>query len=245
MPASVTTRTSWPPCRALDQLRHPGLLVALEERQHPAGRRLTPRSAASRCSRRVSSAAITRRGGQRPGQPGRGVAGPAQRRAGQHHPAGRRRCCAGAGPAGGAVIGGASISTDPTITEVTAATLQADAHPPGAGPAGPDGAARAAPVASGLGRAAAGCGPCWSPRSRPAPGSGRWAFPRARASTRSTTPPRPQELLRYGYEDNRGYMFIVHPPLGKWLIAATSVAVRRRRGGLAGRPGDRRDASAC
>jgi dolichyl-phosphate-mannose--protein O-mannosyl transferase len=30
-----------------------------------------------------------------------------------------------------------------------------------------------------------------------------------------------QELLRYGYEDNRGYMFIVHPPLGKWLIAAS------------------------
>jgi dolichyl-phosphate-mannose--protein O-mannosyl transferase len=28
-----------------------------------------------------------------------------------------------------------------------------------------------------------------------------------------------QEILRYGYEDNRGYMFIVHPPLGKWLIA--------------------------
>jgi dolichyl-phosphate-mannose-protein mannosyltransferase len=31
-----------------------------------------------------------------------------------------------------------------------------------------------------------------------------------------------QELLRYGYEDNRGYMFIVHPPLGKWLIGVTS-----------------------
>ncbi len=31
-----------------------------------------------------------------------------------------------------------------------------------------------------------------------------------------------QELLRYGYEDNRDYMFIVHPPLGKWLIALTS-----------------------
>jgi dolichyl-phosphate-mannose-protein mannosyltransferase len=28
-----------------------------------------------------------------------------------------------------------------------------------------------------------------------------------------------QELLRYGYEDNRGYKFIVHPALGKWLIA--------------------------
>ena len=31
-----------------------------------------------------------------------------------------------------------------------------------------------------------------------------------------------QEMLRYGYEDNRGYMFIVHPPLGKWLIGFTS-----------------------
>jgi dolichyl-phosphate-mannose--protein O-mannosyl transferase len=32
-----------------------------------------------------------------------------------------------------------------------------------------------------------------------------------------------QELLRFGYEDNRGYMFIVHPPLGKWLIGTTSL----------------------
>ena len=31
-----------------------------------------------------------------------------------------------------------------------------------------------------------------------------------------------QEMLRYGYEDNPGYMFIVHPPLGKWLIALGS-----------------------
>ena len=28
------------------------------------------------------------------------------------------------------------------------------------------------------------------------------------------------ELVRQGYENNPGYMFIVHPPLGKWLIAA-------------------------
>ena len=28
-----------------------------------------------------------------------------------------------------------------------------------------------------------------------------------------------QEMLRFGYEDNRGYQFIVHPPLGKLLIA--------------------------
>src|SRR5690242_15421980 len=31
-----------------------------------------------------------------------------------------------------------------------------------------------------------------------------------------------QEMLRYGFEDNRGYLFIVHPPLGKWLIGASS-----------------------
>src|SRR4051794_29339651 len=30
-----------------------------------------------------------------------------------------------------------------------------------------------------------------------------------------------QEMLRYGYEDNRGYMFVVHPPLGKWIIAGS------------------------
>jgi dolichyl-phosphate-mannose-protein mannosyltransferase len=28
------------------------------------------------------------------------------------------------------------------------------------------------------------------------------------------------EVLRQGYENNPGYMFIVHPPLGKWLVAA-------------------------
>jgi dolichyl-phosphate-mannose-protein mannosyltransferase len=31
-----------------------------------------------------------------------------------------------------------------------------------------------------------------------------------------------QEISRFGYEDNRGYMFIVHPPLGKWAIGFTS-----------------------
>ncbi len=29
-------------------------------------------------------------------------------------------------------------------------------------------------------------------------------------------------MLRWGYEDNRGYLFIVHPPLGKLLIAVSS-----------------------
>jgi dolichyl-phosphate-mannose--protein O-mannosyl transferase len=31
-----------------------------------------------------------------------------------------------------------------------------------------------------------------------------------------------QEILRFGYEDNRDYGFIVHPPLGKWLIGFSS-----------------------
>jgi dolichyl-phosphate-mannose--protein O-mannosyl transferase len=32
-------------------------------------------------------------------------------------------------------------------------------------------------------------------------------------------PPEAHELLRWGTEYNRGYTFIVHPPLGKWFIA--------------------------
>lgn len=32
-------------------------------------------------------------------------------------------------------------------------------------------------------------------------------------------PPEGAEILRLGYEYNRGYTFIVHPPLGKWCIA--------------------------
>lgn len=32
-------------------------------------------------------------------------------------------------------------------------------------------------------------------------------------------PPEARELLRWGFEYNRGYTFIVHPPLGKWFIA--------------------------
>ncbi|KQS68447.1 dolichyl-phosphate-mannose--protein mannosyltransferase [Modestobacter sp. Leaf380] len=33
-------------------------------------------------------------------------------------------------------------------------------------------------------------------------------------------PPEANEMLEWGYEYNRGYTFIVHPPLGKWLIAS-------------------------
>jgi dolichyl-phosphate-mannose--protein O-mannosyl transferase len=46
--------------------------------------------------------------------------------------------------------------------------------------------------------------------------------PNAKIFDEAYYPVEAQELLRYGYEDNRGYMFIVHPPLGKWLIAWSS-----------------------
>ncbi|SOD74783.1 protein-O-mannosyltransferase-like protein [Jatrophihabitans sp. GAS493] len=36
-----------------------------------------------------------------------------------------------------------------------------------------------------------------------------------------------RELIRFGYEDNRGYMFVVHPPLGKWLIGLSTAFAER------------------
>jgi dolichyl-phosphate-mannose-protein mannosyltransferase len=44
-------------------------------------------------------------------------------------------------------------------------------------------------------------------------------YPKARLFDEAYYPPEAQELLRWGTEYNRGYTFIVHPPLGKWLIA--------------------------
>lgn len=51
-----------------------------------------------------------------------------------------------------------------------------------------------------------------------------WAlgFPNSKIFDEAYYPVEAQEILRYGYEDNRGYMFIVHPPLGKWLIGWTT-----------------------
>ena len=79
----------------------------------PARTGARPRSAHSRCSRRVSSAAITGGRLERRPQPGRGVGRVAQRGRGQHHPSSRllRRSC-----------------LNPTITRVTA-TLEAPARP--------------------------------------------------------------------------------------------------------------------
>ncbi|WP_029430877.1 dolichyl-phosphate-mannose--protein mannosyltransferase [Blastococcus sp. URHD0036] len=45
------------------------------------------------------------------------------------------------------------------------------------------------------------------------------SYPRDLLFDEAYYPPEAQELLTWGHEYNRGYTFIVHPPLGKWLIA--------------------------
>ena len=94
--------------------------------------------------------------------------------------------------------------------------------------------AGAAAVASGLGAAAAGLGPLLV--TALAAGTRFWAlgFPPGKSFDEVYYATEAQEMLRYGYEDNRDYMFIVHPPLGKWLIALSarrSGATTRSAGG--------------
>jgi dolichyl-phosphate-mannose--protein O-mannosyl transferase len=45
-------------------------------------------------------------------------------------------------------------------------------------------------------------------------------YPRKPLFDEAYYPPEARELLIWGHEYNRGYSFIVHPPLGKWLIAS-------------------------
>ena len=46
------------------------------------------------------------------------------------------------------------------------------------------------------------------------------SYPRDLLFDEAYYPPEAAELLTWGFEYNRGYSFIVHPPLGKWFIAA-------------------------
>ena len=57
-----------------------------------------------------------------------------------------------------------------------------------------------------------------------AAGTRFWAlgFPEGKSFDELYYATQAQEMLRFGYEDNPDYMYIVHPPLGKWLIAITS-----------------------
>ncbi|MGZ4508399.1 MAG: dolichyl-phosphate-mannose--protein mannosyltransferase [Blastococcus sp.] len=45
------------------------------------------------------------------------------------------------------------------------------------------------------------------------------SYPHALLFDEAYYPPEAHELLTWGHEYNRGYTFIVHPPLGKWMIA--------------------------
>jgi dolichyl-phosphate-mannose--protein O-mannosyl transferase len=45
------------------------------------------------------------------------------------------------------------------------------------------------------------------------------SYPRDLLFDEAYYPPEAREMLTWGHEFNRGYTFIVHPPLGKWLIA--------------------------
>jgi dolichyl-phosphate-mannose-protein mannosyltransferase len=44
-------------------------------------------------------------------------------------------------------------------------------------------------------------------------------YPRNLLFDEAYYPPQARQLLTWGFEYNRGYSFIVHPPLGKWFIA--------------------------
>ena len=224
MPASVTTRTSSPVAQGLEQLRHPARLVGVEERDDPAGRR---------------HAQV----GAEPAQPA-GVLGRDHRR-GRRAPraAGPTRRPGGpaASPPAAPVRLAAStpepLAAAPYYRRVTA-TLEAPADTPvagrplagraaGARPPRPRraralarpapaarlaGAARASPLLAGFTR-------FWALGFPPGKNASQERDELRRGLLRA---PRRRRSLRYGYEDNRGYMFIVHPPLGKWLIAASS-----------------------
>lgn len=55
-----------------------------------------------------------------------------------------------------------------------------------------------------------------------AAGTRLWSvgFPHEKIFDEAYYPANAVELLRQGYEDNPGHLFVVHPPLGKWFIAA-------------------------
>ncbi|RBY94231.1 phospholipid carrier-dependent glycosyltransferase [Blastococcus sp. TBT05-19] len=45
------------------------------------------------------------------------------------------------------------------------------------------------------------------------------SYPKGLLFDEAYYPPQAEQLLTWGHEYNRGYSFIVHPPLGKWFIA--------------------------
>ena len=215
MPASVSSSTVAPSASAASS---PGSRACSTDSWKVTTRpvNVTPRSEASRCSRRVSSTASTS--------------------AVRHHLAQPRADVAGL-PEGRAPS---------TSRPVTAASLSRRGRGP---PTYPGGMAVLAPERAerspGNRRRPAATRRWPLPRPRrdrtpPLPDDGRLAwgstaalgvlslvsrlwgisYPRDLLFDEAYYPPEAHELLTWGFEYNRGYSFIVHPPLGKWLIAA-------------------------
>src|SRR6185437_4993006 len=211
MPASVTTSTSWPERNnSISWGTRPCSLPSKNDSTRPDVR--TPRSLASRCSLRVSSAAIT-------GAAASAAASPVEASLGR--PSGLPARISRPGPGPAARSAPVVIAADPTISAVTTATLlparseSSPAHevrpvPPALRPWQPGSALQAW---------------LWTALvTALAAGTRFWAlgFPHSKSFDEVYYATEAQEMLRYGYEDNRDYMFIVHPPLGKWLIALSS-----------------------
>src|SRR5688500_1805961 len=215
MPASVSSSTVAPSASAA---RSPGSrafsTVSWKVTTRPVN--VTPRSEARRCSRRVSSTASTSavaitsrsRGPTSPGCP-RG-APPSTNRPVTHG------ACHGGGGASSTYPDGMAVLAPERAEEEP---LPIPAPPPS--------------------------GQRWLPRPRrdgvpPLPDDRRlsWvltavlgvaalavrlkgvSYPRNLLFDEAYYPPEARELLTWGFEYNRGYSFIVHPPLGKWFIAA-------------------------
>ena len=219
MPASVSSSTVAPSASAASR---PGSRACSTDSWKVTTRpvNVTPRSEASRCSRRVSSTARTS-----------AVAITSRSR----------------GPTSPGCPRGAPPSTSRPLTHGEPVTAAADAarstypggmavlapeRADGAGPERPAGAPRR--PAAGRSPARGATAPRRCPTTAGCPGcstavlgvvtlaSRLWgiSYPSDLLFDEAYYPPEAHELLTWGFEYNRGYSFIVHPPLGKWLIAA-------------------------
>src|SRR5215213_1374074 len=216
MPASVSSSTVAPSARAAI---NPGRRACSTDSWNVTIRpaTVTPRSEASRCSRRVSSTAST------------SAVAMASRSRGPTSPG----CPRGAPPRTSRPVTAQSLSRPaaalPPHTLACMAVLEAertaeDPRPPRRHPRRPF----PRPVVD---------------RTPPLPDDNRLAwllagalgllalisrlwdisYPTGHLFDEAYYPPEAAELLRWGFEANRGYTFIVHPPLGKWLIASGEV----------------------
>ena len=216
MPASVSSRTVAPSVSAVSR---PGSRACSTDSWKVTTRpvNVTPRSEARRCRRRVSSTART------------SAVAITSRSRGPTSPG----CPRGAPPSTSRPLMRASLSR-PRPEPVHLPWRHGGAGPGARGGGGPDPVASRCPRCAGGPRRAR----CATSRHR-SPTTGGWpgsstavlglatlvsrlwniTYPRDLLFDEAYYPPEAHELLTWGFEYNRGYSFIVHPPLGKWFIA--------------------------